>query len=472
MIRLILFCLLAFFYSATFSQSRTITVHLRGVAESNIAILPMSGPHAFKAISVQKNVQGGTTTTLGIPEDYLPGEFVVRFDYKEKPDGSPYPAERQLLVASEDIQLWVQPLFSGNPDSTYWQKGEKENTTYTRFLTENKERRKMINALQEFILAYDNQKAKVYKAAAKEYETRRVAYNKWVRTQMKANEGLYASSIMMFELIPKVSFIGDERTRKAALRKNYFSEMDFSKPHIVRSAQMKRWMDNYVNLHGELITRQELTDSVFTAAGISAIEFAKKGDPLVYGWMVDYFFRGFESFGLAGGMIMLAPYLNDPNCLTERRQAITKRLKGMETLVPGAEAPDFVYTDSEGKTRRFHNLGGETPYKLVLFWSASCGHCKELVGKLYPWSRQGSRPSKLQVYALSVDEADNEILEWNTAREKYTGWEHILTNGGVNSPQANDYFILSTPVMVLVRASDNSILGVPKDLQELERLMD
>ena len=32
------------------------------------------------------------------------------------------------------------------------------------------------------------------------------------------------------------------------------------------------------------------------------------------------------------------------------------------------------------------------------------------------------------------------------------GWKHILTNGGVNSPEANSYFILATPVMVLVDA--------------------
>jgi len=472
MFRLLLYISLAALPALLPAQDRTLTVHLRGVHQSSIAVIPMSGPNAFKPVAVQRDIAGGTTTHLKILDDFLPGEFVLRFDYKEKSDGSSYPSERQLLIAGQDLTIWANPVHAASADSTYWQPGERENTVYTAFLSENKDRRKALTTLQEFLLNYDNPRAKVYAEATKEYESRRKSYNAWVRAQIKTHRDLYAATVMAFELVPAVSFAGDETARKASLRNNYFSEADFSDPLIVRSSQMKRWMDNYVNLWSAQIARQDQTDSVFSVAGKTAIDAARKGHPLVYGWMVDYFFRGFESFGLEGGMQMLAPYLEDPNCLTERRQAIEKRLKGMETLVPGAEAPDFLFADAGGKFKRFQADEVETPYKLVLFWSASCGHCKELVQKLYPWSVQGNRPGKLTVYALSVDEGETDVEKWQEARTALAGWKHILTEGGINSVQANDYFVLSTPVMVLVRSSDHSIVAVPHDIQQLERAME
>jgi thiol-disulfide isomerase/thioredoxin len=453
------------------SQGRSLTFHLRGVAESDISIIPLSGRDAFKAISFQKQVKDGGTARINVPGDYLPGEFVVRFDYKETEESSPYPAEKQVLLAGEDLELWVHPIYSNNPDSTWFQKGEKENTTFAAYQAANSEKRKMLGVLQEFLLAYDNTSAKVYKAALKEYGKRRAAYNSWIRSEAKKQEGLYAASLFGFDLIPATEFAGSDDDRKASLRRNYFNEVSFDNPLMVRSSQMKRWMDGYVNLHSQMITQESMMDSIFTLAGKTAIEQAKKGNPVVYGWMVDYFFRGYESFGLQKGMTMLAPYLEDPKCMTERRQAIEKRLKGMETLVPGTLAPDFTYYAEDDSSFQFHDFRGETPYKMVLFWSANCGHCKELVAKLYPWSQEKGRSEKLTIFALSVDEGEKEVVSWNTEREKMPGWKHMLTYGGVNSQEANAYFILSTPVMALVDTKTNRIVAMPQTIDQVEKAM-
>jgi len=65
-------------------QNIKITIHLRGVYESNIKLLPLSGTKMLKSIVEVEGIKIGETTLLSVPKDQLPGEFVLRFDYKEK----------------------------------------------------------------------------------------------------------------------------------------------------------------------------------------------------------------------------------------------------------------------------------------------------------------------------------------------------------------------------------------------------
>lgn len=58
-----------------------ITIHLRGVYESKISLMGLSGTKAYKTITEQQGIKNGETAILQVPMEYLPGEFVLRFDY-------------------------------------------------------------------------------------------------------------------------------------------------------------------------------------------------------------------------------------------------------------------------------------------------------------------------------------------------------------------------------------------------------
>ena len=71
-------------------------------------------------------------------------------------------------------------------------------------------------------------------------------------------------------------------------------------------------------------------------------------------------------------------------------ESIEKRLKGIKTLTIGTLAPDFIINTSSNLTgfenplsfktgTTFHQYKTNSRYKLLLFWSADCGHCKDLV---------------------------------------------------------------------------------------------
>lgn len=231
-------------------------------------------------------------------------------------------------------------------------------------------------------------------------------------------------------------------------------------------------------MYASLAKTQAELDSLYPLIGKTAIEKARHGHPKVYGWFVDYFYKGYESTNMPAGIKMLEPYINDTTCLTTKRQAIEKRLKGIKTLTIGTLAPDFIINTSSNLTgfetgTTFHQYKTNSRYKLLLFWSADCAHCKDLVHNLYTWLVTPFMAYPLiDVFALSLDDTETEIPIWQNAITQLQRWKHIRCEGGINSKEANAYFILSAPVMFLIDAKTNKILAIPENTNELKHTLD
>ncbi|OFY64911.1 MAG: alkyl hydroperoxide reductase [Bacteroidetes bacterium RBG_13_43_22] len=453
------------------SQNVTLAIHLRGVYSSKISLLSLTGTNALKPIIIIDSVKNGGTAKLEVPGERLPGEFVLRFDYRDKASSTPYPSEKRIIIGSQDLELWVHPIFCNYADSTWFRKEEKENTAYLEFFRENARQKEILGLLQNFLLNYDDPGSEFYKEGVAEYEKRREAFNAWIKEQIKKNKSLFASNLFGFQLVPTINWTGTEADRKQSLRDNYFEGMDFSDPLLVKTSTMKEWMDGYVNLYGEFATTVTLRDSLFTLAGKNAIEKSRKGNPLVYGWMVDYFFNGYESFNIEKGIKMLQPFLDDPDCLTSKRQEINKRLKGIETLVPGTIVPNITMTDAEGKPFDLNNWKTEKKQILLLFWSADCSHCEETVGKLNSSYQDMEVKQALDIVAISVDETSDEIQKWENKITELKGWTHLRAEEGLRSKVANDYYILGVPVMILLDAKTKEITALPDTIEQLNKLL-
>ncbi|HEY1023694.1 MAG TPA: redoxin domain-containing protein [Sphingobacteriaceae bacterium] len=449
------------------AQNVNFKIHLRGVYESKVSLQSLTG-NSIKTVVQSPAIKGGTTGLLSVPKDQLPGAFILRFDYKEKETSAPYPSEKQIIINSQDLELWVHPQFVNNPDSTYFQKGELENRLALNFAMENAKKKEKLNLLQNFLVGYDEPESAFYQSGIHEFEKRRQEYNTWLQSWSAGNKSQFASQIFQFQYVPDVAWQGTEKERLNSVVETYFEGVDFSDPLILKTRELRDWMNGYVNIYGSMSTTEALRDSLFTLAGTRAIEKAKEGHPLVYGWMVDYFYNGYESFNIEPGIQMLQTYLSDPRCLTSKRLEISKRFKGIETMVPGSMAPDFMTTDASGKPVLFSKYKTDLSYKLVLFWSADCHHCKELVKELYPWY-QAIGKDYMDVFAMSLDFTDLEISRWEEAKSKLAGWKHSRPEGGVNSPVADAYYVLSTPVMVLVDSKTNKIVALPGNVGQLEK---
>ena len=132
----------------------------------------------------------------------------------------------------------------------------------------------------------------MYKEAIKEFEQRRQNYNQWLTSLSKQDKELFVSRFYQFQHIPKMDTKSTEADRIKNLITHYFDGINFKDSLIVITPHLSKWMDNDVNLYGQLSTTIALRDSLFPLAGKKAIEISRKGHPLVYGWMVDYFAQG------------------------------------------------------------------------------------------------------------------------------------------------------------------------------------
>jgi len=453
------------------AQYVNITIYIRGVSETKITLLPLEGKNALKPLQIVETVENGESASLKIPEENLPGEFVLRFDYKENPASDPYPAEKRIIIYNQELELWVHPIYCNNPDSTWFQEDELENTIYLKFIQENAIKKEQLGLLQNFLMSYDNTKSDFYIEGIAEYEKRRKEYNQWIADEIKRNKTLFGSTLFSFQYVPSIDWKGSETARKLSLRNNYFEGMDFSNSLILRTSNMKEWMDGYVNLYGELATNIPLRDSLFTLAGATAIEEIRNKNPLIYGWMVDYFFNGYESLNITKGIKMLEPYLNDSNCLTSKRQEINKRLKGIEKLVPGTIAPNIIMQDMDNNLFELNTYLTGKNYILLLFWSADCVHCSETADKLFPLYQSSEFQEKLDIVATSVDETDIEVQAWKEKITEMKGWIHLLADEGIRSKVANDYYILGIPVMILLNAETKEIIALPETVEQLDQLI-
>lgn len=452
---------------ANIADSVSLTIHLRGVYKCKISLLSLNKSYLFKPVYELPPIMDGETTRLKIAPEHLPGEFVLRFDYYETKKSTVYPSEKSLIISKQDLELWVSPKYCNNADSTFFQKDEIENQTINRFRRMNADKKEQLGLLQTLLMNYDTPESSFYQSAVQEYEQRRKAYNNWIDSSYKADKKLFASSVYNFEKVPKIIFRGSETDRIKGIIAHYFDEMDFDNPIIIRSSKIFEFMNNYINLTGQLCTTVELRDSLIPAAAVVAIETARKGHPELYGWMVDYFYRGFETNAIDAGLKFLKPYIDDPKCLTSKKLEIQKRLEGMKTIVSGIKAPEISMPDENGNPFSLNDYKTSKKYILLVFWSADCSHCVETTQSIFEWNQNTEVSSLVDIVAISLDETSTEIEKWNQKRKELTNWLHMRAAEGIRSEAAAAYYILATPVMVLLDAQTKIIKSTPITTHEL-----
>ena len=326
--------------------ARQLTVHLQEVFDAKVSLIPFNRSKALYSnpIGEVSGVKPNRIAVIKIPVQYLPGEFVLRIDYRAKKTDSPYPAERIIFINEQDIELTVNPAYINNDEKTKFNAGETENTVYSAFMKENNVKRAPVDLLRQFLLSYDRPESEFYAQAVNEFQQRRIEYNAWLAEQAKKYRKLYASRLFQFQYIPEIAWGGSEKERMEQILKNYFEGIDFSDPLIIRSRELFKFMDVYMGLYGMQVKTEKERDALFTQAGSIACEKASKGDPQVYGWMVDYFYSGYETYNIKKGMEMLQQHINNPNCLTSKK------------LAPGVLSPDLVSSDNEGNNNEGNNF--------------------------------------------------------------------------------------------------------------------
>jgi len=455
--------LLMLVHTTDSAASRTLTVKLRGVYDSKITLTAFDGMQLSTPISVVPDVKNGSEVQFTIPASLLPGEFLVRFDYRSKETDSPYPAELQLFVNRENIQVNANPLFLRS-DSLQLV-GDRENNVWFAFMNKSEQKRQQIGLLRQLLEQYDQPASPVWIHAQQAYEARRVDYNRWIDAQISAQKDLYVSHLYTFYYIKAEDWKASPEDRMNVLARNWFKDINLKDTLILRSRQMNELMNEFMGLYGARSTTEVLRDSLFTEAGKVAIDAAAAGHPRVYGWMVDYFYKGYETYNIMPGMKILEKHLNNPDCLTSKRLAIGKRLEGIKTLVPGAKVSSVTVRNVYDQEETIDMSRCIKKYRLLVFYDSECDHCHELLVALQKWYVVPDNNKKLEIVSIALDRT-REVWESAFATNVFP-WTDRYAQGGINSKAAADYYVLSAPNMFLVD-KNGVLVSIPNAVAEVE----
>ena len=445
-------------------ESRLFKLNIRGVYDAKVSLTPYEDGRYNQAIQEIPGVKG--SAEINVPGKYLPGQFLLRMDYRQKSEDQPYPAEFVFFMNREDLVLGINPL-AVRPDSIDFG-SDQENPAYFFFQQKNNQRRQQLALLEQLLAGYDSRNGKFFKAVTEEFEKRRAEYNQWISDQEKQYGNLFISSTFSFQKVPVTRWDLPEEARMTEQAVHYFDEIDLNDPLILRTQEFNDFVTAYMRMFGMKATSEQLRDSLFTYAGALACEKAASGHPKVYGWMVDYFYKGYETYNIASGIKMLEKHIQNPHCLTAKKQEIIRRLEGMEKLTVGTEAPSFEAEMVNNMQVRFQGLSNEKTYGLLIFYNSECSHCAELLETIKKWYDKPENKAWFDVISVGVDD-DRELWKKFHLTQNYP-WTDVWAPGGINSRVATEYYILATPVMFLVD-SDKKILLMPESVEQIQEFL-
>ena len=146
-----------------------------------------------------------------------------------------------------------------------------------------------------------------------------------------------------------------------------------------------------------------------------------------------------------------------------------KRAETWERLLIGKEAPDLYMRDDNGVAYQLHRMPGK--YKLLIFWSPSCGHCKTMIPALHKTWVEIREKYNMSAYAvLSEPDDQNRPLWRKFIKEKgLDDWVNV-DGGEANIDWHEVYDVVTTPQIYLLD-ENNKIVAKKLNADLLVQIM-
>ncbi len=137
-----------------------------------------------------------------------------------------------------------------------------------------------------------------------------------------------------------------------------------------------------------------------------------------------------------------------------------ERANKWERLLVGREAPELVLFDTLRRPHSLHRLGGK--YTLLVFWSPTCGHCREIIPAIYRAFDQLADSLNLTAFAILTEPDDHTVGKWKQflADHHITNPRWVNLNGGeANIDWREVYDITTTPQIYLIENDKHTFIA-------------
>lgn len=148
---------------------------------------------------------------------------------------------------------------------------------------------------------------------------------------------------------------------------------------------------------------------------------------------------------------------------------IVDRATKWERLLVGREAPELILFDTLHRPASLHHMPGR--YTLLLFWSPTCGHCREIIPAVYKVFEKYQDTLNLTAFAILTEPDEQTVVKWKKflVDNQMTSPRWLNLNGGeANVDWRQVYDITSTPQIYLVDNKDHTFAAkkISADIME------
>ena len=438
------------------------------VHATDISLISLFGDSAMRTVERATRVMAGQTAVFDLSTYPLPGEYLIRYDYVAREGDHPYPSEQYLIIGRDGLSIQLNPMYPLTTDSVVIERDGGELEAWTAFQIGQQQRRVAVLSMRQWLMNEAPSGKLYYRSSLREYERRRTVYNTWVRSMMQSQGDRFVRRMMQFSLIPAQSFRIPVQGISAS---EYLSPLDLQDTLLLNTRSFADHLQSYIRETFEGAMPGQDRDSVMTAAALGLLEAASSGHPRVYGAVADQLFSLFSRIGFDAGISVLGAHVSKPGCRATKKEAITRKLAAMGRLQIGAPLFDMDIPGIDGRSRSLSSLVAAKPLTLLLFWSAGCQHCLDLIEGMKTRLSRSALTSKLQVIALSIDDAAIYQQSWKEIIQTLPEWQHGLCQEGPKSPVARAFGVLATPTMFLIDRDGFRLKGMPADLEALQTLL-
>lgn len=266
--------------------------------------------------------------------------------------------------------------------------------------------------------------------------------------------------------VPTVSSDGaplSQRERYQYLMSHYFDYMPLDDDFIIRTPKeiFYRRYNDYTEKYMRGMPPEEICPLLDTI--IDRAEPAQE----VYKWLINNLTEKYlqsnimvydevyvhlvQRYFATGKVTWLSPSSVDMN---------VERANKWERLLVGREAPELILFDTLRRAHSLHRMPGK--YTLLIFWSPTCGHCREVIPAVYDVFNQVADSLDITAFAILTEPDEHTTDKW----KKFLA-EHHMTNprwvnmsgGEANVDWREVYDIETTPQIYLIGNTDHKFLA-------------
>ena len=187
----------------------------------------------------------------------------------------------------------------------------------------------------------------------------------------------------------------------------------------------------------------------------------------MYMAVYQYLIGGFSELGanMMVDYLVRMPYLEYLNLSNEQRDAITAVAESYKRVKIGMQSPDIQIVTIDNLEFTLSKI--EAKNTVILFWSYSCPHCRELVKELGNLVKDYDDIAIVTVCVSTDFKKVKRLLKKAGLKKQY----NICDGKGWDSPIVEDFAVDMTPSMLLLD-TNKIIIAKPFDIKEVINILD